>query len=503
LVVGDRDRNRPLTGISPFLMKKWFDGVSTTGFQEVKALRSGDYLVTCLTKRASGVLLKRHGSSFMDRDLDVTVHERLNSSRGVIRCRELAGQSDLEIRTELAEQGVTEVRRVSVKRNGVAVPTHTFFVTFAMAKLPSDMKVGYLKIPVTPFVPSPMRCYKCQKFGHTSQRCKEAEICHQCGSAKHDDQCVDEVKCVNCGGGHASSSRECPTFKKEQAIQKIRAEKNIPFAEARKMVTAKEGTSYASKAAAAVTNASSSADQQQQNQLLLKLMEQMAELVKVIAKLTLRIESMESKIRAKDLPVPPVHDTALTLGAQAASMPAPIGAVRQAQAGGSEATKPAPAQSPLRPGSSVPTTKPAPVPATKPAPVQQSVAGKPAAPPSGSGAARPAAGVGVPQCRLPVASKPQGGSEVLASRGPGPGPVLAIRGPGPGSEPGPDSKMEVGGALVSAASVLQASKLANKGSRETPNARGRKGDSRRQLEEDAASQNRFSALSEDEAEMDT
>ncbi|WP_353804372.1 hypothetical protein, partial [Acinetobacter baumannii] len=73
--------------------------------------------------------------------------------------------SELEIRGELSSQGVTAVQRVFVTKGSQRIPTNTLFVTFAMAKLPESLKVGYLRVKVTPFVPSPLRCYRCQRFG--------------------------------------------------------------------------------------------------------------------------------------------------------------------------------------------------------------------------------------------------------------------------------------------------------------------------------------------------
>ena len=67
---------------------------------------------------------------FVDRPVHVSVHKTLNSSRGVIRCRELSDMSEIEIRDELKTQGVVEVHRVTVKKEGKVIPTNSLFVTF-------------------------------------------------------------------------------------------------------------------------------------------------------------------------------------------------------------------------------------------------------------------------------------------------------------------------------------------------------------------------------------
>ena len=98
----------------------------------------------------------------------------LNSPHGVIRCHELSGMTEGEIMTELQEQGVVEVHRVTVKRDTEKVPTNTLFLTFNTPEMPMEITVSYLKVKVALFVLNPMQCFSCNKFGHTSQCCKVA-----------------------------------------------------------------------------------------------------------------------------------------------------------------------------------------------------------------------------------------------------------------------------------------------------------------------------------------
>ena len=95
----------------------------------------------------------------------------------------------IEVRTELQEQGVVEVHRVTEKKDTEKVPTNTLFLTFNTPDLPKEITVGYLKVKVALFVPNPMRCFNCNKFGHMSQRCEVAAKCTGCGKDKHEAQC--------------------------------------------------------------------------------------------------------------------------------------------------------------------------------------------------------------------------------------------------------------------------------------------------------------------------
>ena len=191
----------------------------------------------CARKSQAMGLLKT--TRFVDRPIRVSIHKALNSSRGVIRCRQLSGMTEMEIRMELQEQGVVEVHMVTVKKDTEKVPTNTLFLTFNTPDLPKEITVGYLKVTVALFVPNPMRCFNCNKFGHTSQRCKVAARCPGCGKDKHEGQCEGPKLFSNCNGPHASSAKDCPVWQKQKEIQRVRVEKRISFPEARQLVDAK------------------------------------------------------------------------------------------------------------------------------------------------------------------------------------------------------------------------------------------------------------------------
>ena len=93
----------PLSKLSPFGVQKGFQAVAGI-LKSIKRLRDGSFLVECARKSQAMGLLKT--TRFVDRPVRVSIHKALNSSRGVIRCRELSGMTEMEIRTELQEQGV-------------------------------------------------------------------------------------------------------------------------------------------------------------------------------------------------------------------------------------------------------------------------------------------------------------------------------------------------------------------------------------------------------------
>ena len=75
-----------------------------------------------------------------------------------------------------------------VRRNDILVPTITFILTFRNHILPQSIKAGYLNIPVDPYAPNPLRCFKCKKYGHGQKiRCNKM-TCARCGQIDHDSK---------------------------------------------------------------------------------------------------------------------------------------------------------------------------------------------------------------------------------------------------------------------------------------------------------------------------
>ena len=56
---------------------------------------------------------------------------------------------------------ITDVHRIVVKRNNLEVKTNTLILTFITPKIPDSILKNYLNIPVSQYVPNPIRCYKC------------------------------------------------------------------------------------------------------------------------------------------------------------------------------------------------------------------------------------------------------------------------------------------------------------------------------------------------------
>ena len=249
LVISSKEEDRQMSNISPFVIEKVLHGMVGVP-KSIKKLRSGDLLVEYEKKKQIDTLLRLE--KFHDLKVKVSLHASLNTCKGVVRCPDLKGVSEQEILEEMREQGVINVRRIKIRRDGSLKDTNTFVFTFNTSILPKQLKVAFLRVSVDPYIPNPLRCYQCQVFGHHENKCKREEICANCGQPKHsadETDCKRLPKCINCKEDHPANSRECQAWHTEKEILKIKYTRNISFPEARKIVdsyTAAPGKSYAS-----------------------------------------------------------------------------------------------------------------------------------------------------------------------------------------------------------------------------------------------------------------
>ena len=175
LLVKGTDNARPLSKLSTFAVNKAIVAVLESDPFNIKKLRNGDMLIEVDKETQSSELLKTTKLNLtMDNVIphNVSSHYSLNTKKGVIRCPDIKDCSDEEI-LGLKDEGIIKLDRILVYRDGQKKPTGTFILTFQSQTLPKYIRVGLYRVAVSQFIPNPIRCFKCQTFGHTKFNCRK------------------------------------------------------------------------------------------------------------------------------------------------------------------------------------------------------------------------------------------------------------------------------------------------------------------------------------------
>ena len=252
-----RDPDRKLARLSPVIIKKVIDYNVQGEVKNVKRLASGDLRIETFNCVQVKQLLKLR--TFHDIPTEASIPVSENSCRGVLYHPSFVFDSDEEMLDGLARHHVVEISHFTKLVNGVRNKTGACVATFGVPTLPEEVKYGYESVSVRPYIPNPLRCFRCQLFGHHGNACRSStQHCGKCAAEGHDtDSCASlTLKCRNCGDAHSSSSRDCPVWKQEKEVCTVKVTQGLTYFEARKLVKEQQAAlappspdaSYAEKA---------------------------------------------------------------------------------------------------------------------------------------------------------------------------------------------------------------------------------------------------------------
>ena len=232
------EEEQSITSLSPFIIEKQIESFIGTP-KTVKKLKNKTLLVETTRRAQTENLLKV--TKFFNMKVSVSEHRTLNTSKGIIKDRTLKSETEKDICEYLKSQGVIAVKRFTFKKDHEVIETNTLLLTFNSITVPKTLRIFYQFVPVDIYVPNPLRCFNCQRFGHHESDCPidYCSVCEKCGTGGFHhlaSACPNPVKCVNCGINHLSRSNVCEVWKKEKEIMKIKVTRNLTYLEARKIV---------------------------------------------------------------------------------------------------------------------------------------------------------------------------------------------------------------------------------------------------------------------------
>ncbi|KAK2721844.1 hypothetical protein QYM36_003975 [Artemia franciscana] len=176
-----------------------------------------------------------------------------SSRKGVLYVpRDLATPEELCKEIQQVEQvtKATVLNPHPTSRDGKPYTSYTIHDDFSQEMdFPTIIPIWSALTVVKQFIPKPLRCFKCQKFGHNSLNCWGKDTCGICGDNHPMTACPElnknrneqKVRCANCNGQHTALSKECQDYKFRAAILKTSVTKGISFKDAVQAFTDTKG----------------------------------------------------------------------------------------------------------------------------------------------------------------------------------------------------------------------------------------------------------------------
>ena len=180
LIIHSEVEGKDISLLSPFLIEKAIMSIAGEP-KSIKNLRSGDLLIQCTKQPHEANLLKM--KTFCGLKCSVKPHKSLNTSKGIVRCPALSKQSCEHILEFMDEQGVTDVRRINVHRDGALKPTNTFVFTFDSPVLPANVKIGFIQAKVDVYISQihldviNVKCLATTKISVADKRYASTAVC--------------------------------------------------------------------------------------------------------------------------------------------------------------------------------------------------------------------------------------------------------------------------------------------------------------------------------------
>lgn len=216
----------------------------SVGVVNVKPLRDGSLLIICTNTKQRDRLIKL--KSLNGKKIKCFAWQRKKTVQGVIT----GVSTDISVEDILSNvEGakVEKAKRLLYTKNGSKQESLSVLLYFNEEVLPVRVKVGYLSYQVRLYIPPPIRCFKCQKFGHVAAVCRGKQRCGKCGGEDHEyGKCPEGIKakCCNCGGEHSAAYKGCGAHKRAAEVQKVKVEEKLTYAEAIKKVSIKRNLEH-------------------------------------------------------------------------------------------------------------------------------------------------------------------------------------------------------------------------------------------------------------------
>lgn len=235
VLINCKDENNNFSRTNPIILNNTIKNLLGE-VQQLKKTKNGLFVKTKNQKQTDDLLKI---NKLLNIEINCMLHPTLNYIKGTAYCPDLTNCDDDEILKECAPQGVTHFRRLKTFKDGEKHDNGLFVFHFERQTLPTNIKIAMYSLPLKLYIPNPIRCMECQKFGHFSDKCqnKGMKIC-VCGKEPHKGSPCEKnsIICPNCSGPHPASARNCPYFIYERAVNEYKIKNKCSYIQARNHV---------------------------------------------------------------------------------------------------------------------------------------------------------------------------------------------------------------------------------------------------------------------------
>lgn len=239
--------------LNEFDVAKLLSKAKIEGIIEIRKLNRNRIRVQTKSKISANAILQ-HAPLRSLQQINCFIPNQYVKSIGIVR----------GVSTDLSNDEISEFMESSVpiesferlnywdKENRVSKPGTTLKIVFRTTNLPQEIKIFYVVKKVTHFIPAPIICRNCLRYGHTAKICKSMNEsrCNNCTEKIHSfinndcnkscvhctNSCV--VKCMHCkeSNNHKTSSRECPVMKHQTIIKEKMVKEKLSYQEAKQQL---------------------------------------------------------------------------------------------------------------------------------------------------------------------------------------------------------------------------------------------------------------------------
>lgn len=216
-----RDNLKEATKINPFIIKKSINLFLNSNVSSIRG-QGENYIINVSNNAQSENITKI--TTINKLACAIVPHETLNSTKCLIYTNDFHTKDltkfSAKLWTDYKITAVTEATWIKPKNT----KSRAFILDFTQEQTPELINIDgeRAKTKIYPYYPTPMRCRRCQLYGHTEKRCddeKRRAICGRCSEHHLTTTCrSDQIKCYHCNENHFTGDKSCRIQRYEKEI---------------------------------------------------------------------------------------------------------------------------------------------------------------------------------------------------------------------------------------------------------------------------------------------